>query len=83
VMKAADYASWSPEDVRKIIRTGEWSLPTPGMCKGYAQANLVMLPKELAFDFLVLPRGIRNPAPFSTSRSPETPSRSSSLREPT
>ena len=60
-MKAADYASWSPEDVRKIIRTGEWSLPTPGMCKGYAQANLVMLPKELAFDFLVFAQ--RNPKP--------------------
>jgi uncharacterized protein YcsI (UPF0317 family) len=61
MMKAADYAAWSPEDVRKIIRTGEWSLPTPGMCKGYAQANLVMLPKELAFDFLVFAQ--RNPKP--------------------
>ena len=31
------------------------------MCNGYAQANLVVLPRELAFDFLLFTQ--RNPRP--------------------
>ena len=48
-----DYAKASPEAVRKLIREGKITSPTTGMCDGYAQANLVCLPKEYAYDFLL------------------------------
>lgn len=53
------YANVSPSEVRRLIRTGEIDSQTSGMCAGYAQANLVVLPKEQAFDFLLFAQ--RNP----------------------
>lgn len=49
----------SPREVRYLIRQGEIDYPTAGMCAGYAQANLVILPKKLAYDFLLFSQ--RNP----------------------
>lgn len=43
----------TPAKVRKLIREGKITGPTAGMCAGYAQANLVVMPKELAYDFLL------------------------------
>jgi Uncharacterized conserved protein len=54
-----DYANRKPSEVRKLIHSGELVKPTSGMCAGYAQANLVVLPKELAYDFLLFTQ--RNP----------------------
>lgn len=54
-----DYSSMKPYEVRKLIREGKITAPTAGMCEGYAQANLVILPKELAYDFLLFAQ--RNP----------------------
>lgn len=48
-----DYASASPREVRALIREGKITGPTAGMSAGYAQANLVVLPKDLAYDFLL------------------------------
>lgn len=48
-----DYASTSPETLRQFIREGKITGPTAGMAKGYTQANLVILKKEDAFDFLL------------------------------
>ena len=48
-----DYTYTSPKSVREMIRKGELSGQTSGMCKGYAQGNLVILPKYLAYDFLL------------------------------
>ncbi|WP_446897096.1 putative hydro-lyase [Clostridium sp. LBM24168] len=48
-----DYSSMEPYDVRKLIREEKITIPTAGMCAGYAQANLVVLPKDLAYDFLL------------------------------
>lgn len=56
-----DYASMSPREVRALIREGKITGPTAGMCAGYAQANLVILPKDLAYDFLLFAQ--RNPRP--------------------
>lgn len=58
---AADYANVSPREVRQMIREGQWSLPTPGMCAGHVQANMIVLPKDWAFDFLLFAQ--RNPVP--------------------
>ena len=54
-----DYSAMKPKEVRSLIRAGEITGPTAGMCSGYAQANLVILPKDLAYDFLLFTQ--RNP----------------------
>lgn len=56
-----NYSTMSPKEVRQRIRDGEITVPTAGMCGGYAQANLVILPKQYAEDFKEFAR--RNPKP--------------------
>lgn len=56
-----DYSHMHPQEVRRLIRAGEITGQTSGMCSGYAQANLCILPKEYAFDFLLF--CMRNPKP--------------------
>lgn len=51
----------TPLEARKLIREGKLTGPTSGLCPGYAQANLVILPKDLAYDFLLFTQ--RNPRP--------------------
>lgn len=51
----------SPAELRRLIRSGEWSSPTSGEAPGYVQANLVMLPREQAFHFLLF--CVRNSKP--------------------
>jgi uncharacterized protein YcsI (UPF0317 family) len=51
----------SPRDVRELVRSGGWRGVTSGMAPGYVQANLAILPRELAFDFLLFCQ--RNPKP--------------------
>ena len=59
--QAVDYKDMAPGDVRALIRSGVITGQTSGMCDGYAQANLVVLPRDLAFDFLLF--CTRNPKP--------------------
>lgn len=54
-----DFAAMKPADLRGLIRKGKLTGPTTGMCNGYAQGNLVVLPKALAWDFLLFCQ--RNP----------------------
>ena len=56
-----NYANMKPQEVKDLIRSGEIDYQTSGMCNGYAQANLCILPKEYAFDFLLF--CMRNPKP--------------------
>lgn len=49
----------SPAEIRALIRAGKLDAPTTGCCDGYAQGNLVVLPKALAWDFLLFCQ--RNP----------------------
>lgn len=49
----------TPKEVRQLIRKEEITTNTAGMCKGYAQANLCILPKKYAYDFLLF--ASRNP----------------------
>mgnify|MGYP000282914583 CR=1 FL=1 len=51
----------SPFQLRELIRSGEWRAPTTGVASGYVQANLVMLPREEAFHFLLF--CVRNSRP--------------------
>ena len=55
--KSAETASL----IRTDIRTGRWNGVTSGIAPGYVQANLAILPQELAFDFLLFCQ--RNPKP--------------------
>jgi len=51
----------APKDFRSLIREGKWTGRTGEVCQGYAQLNLVILPKEYAFEFLLFCN--RNPRP--------------------
>jgi uncharacterized protein YcsI (UPF0317 family) len=53
--------SLSPAELRRLIRKGKWTTPTSGAAPGFVQANLVMLPEEEAFHFLLF--CVRNPKP--------------------
>lgn len=48
-------------EARKLIREGKWQGPTCGMALGFVQANLAILPKKYAYDFLLF--SFRNPKP--------------------
>lgn len=51
----------TPLEARRLIRQGLFDLPTSGYCPGYAQANLIVLPRAQAYDFLLFAQ--RNPKP--------------------
>lgn len=51
----------SPRELRLRARRGEWQAPTSGLAPGHAQANLVVVPRAVAYDFLVFCQ--RNPKP--------------------
>lgn len=48
-----NWAHMKPQAIRQQIREGKIILPTAGMAEGYAQANLAIVPKAMAYDFLV------------------------------
>ena len=54
-------ASNIPRETRQQIREGKLLKPTCGLAPGFTQANLVVLPREYAFDFLLFCQ--RNPKP--------------------
>src|SRR6266699_2598839 len=51
----------SGAEVRSAAARGELTGPTPGLARGFVQANLVVVPRDLAFDFLLFCQ--RNPKP--------------------
>lgn len=54
-----NYQQQSPQAIREAVRAGVITGPTAGYAMGYAQANLAILKKEHAFDFLLFAQ--RNP----------------------
>jgi len=56
-----DNSNLTAARLREKIRSGQWQHPTTGMAAGYVQANLVMLPRDAAFHFLLF--CVRNPKP--------------------
>ena len=51
----------TPEEVRGVFREGKWTESTDGFCRGYTHANLAIVPKDMAYDFLLFAQ--RNPKP--------------------
>ena len=49
----------SPGALRLLIREGKFTGNTAGCCRGHVQANLVVLPREHALDFMTF--CVRNP----------------------
>ena len=56
-----DLTGLTPHQIRQRIRAGQWRHPTAGLAPGYTQANLAVVPRALAYDFLLFCQ--RNPQP--------------------
>lgn len=59
--EASKLTELSGREIRQLCREGRFATPTAGLALGYQQANLVVLPKAYAFDFLLFCQ--RNPKP--------------------
>jgi uncharacterized protein YcsI (UPF0317 family) len=68
-----DFASLTPAELWKLIREGEYRRTTAGACQGYAQANLVFLPKQYAFEFLLFAQRNPKPCPILDVTEPGSP----------
>ena len=53
-----------PEEIRELIRHGEYSGVTGALAPGYVQANLAILPRDVAFDFLLFCQRNARPCPL-------------------
>jgi len=51
----------APIEFRALMRRGDLVQPTAGMAPGYVQTNLAVLPRDVAYDFLLFCQ--RNPKP--------------------
>jgi uncharacterized protein YcsI (UPF0317 family) len=60
-------------EVRRQARQGELTGPTPGLALGYVQANLVVVPRDLAFDFLLFCQRNPKPCPLLDVTEPGSP----------
>lgn len=67
-------AASTPEQARAAFRDG-LVRPTCGIAQGYAQANLMILPKEKAFDFLLFAQRNTKPCPLLEVMEPGVPVR--------
>jgi uncharacterized protein YcsI (UPF0317 family) len=63
----------SAREVREAARSGKLDGPTPGLAFGYVQANLVAVPKDLAFDFLLFCQRNPRPCPLLDVTEPGSP----------
>src|ERR1700730_818705 len=63
----------SGAQLRELVRHGKHSGPTCGLALGYVQANLVVLPRDLAFDFLLFCQRNPKPCPLLDVTEPGSP----------
>src|SRR5437660_967385 len=59
--------------VRQQARQGALDRPTAGLALGYVQANLVVVPRDLAFDFLLFCQRNPRPCPLLDVTDPGSP----------
>lgn len=62
-MNEDQFQDYTPEELWPLIRKEKITSPTAGMCDGYTQANLVILPKAEAFDFMIYAQRNLKPVP--------------------
>ena len=63
----------SPNQFRDIVRKGEYIGSTAEVCRGYAMANLAIVPKEYAFEFLLFCNRNPRPCPILDVTDPGSP----------
>jgi uncharacterized protein YcsI (UPF0317 family) len=63
----------SGAEVRQAARSGNLSGPTAGLALGFVQANLVIVPRDLAFDFLLFCQRNPKPCPLLDVTEPGSP----------
>ncbi|MBU6175130.1 MAG: putative hydro-lyase [Planctomycetes bacterium] len=56
-----------------LCRSGTLTKPTPGLSPGFVQSNLVCVPRDLAFDFLLFCRRNSRPCPLLDVTDPGDP----------
>ena len=61
VQSPRDLRQLSPQEVRRLIRSGQFTSDTTGLAMGYIQGNLAILPEKYALDFATFCQ--RNPKP--------------------
>lgn len=61
VQSLRDLRQLSPQEVRRLIRAGQYTSDTTGLAMGYIQGNLAILPEKYALDFATFCQ--RNPKP--------------------
>ena len=59
-----DYSKLSPAEIRSLVHANKLTIPTAGLCPGYVQANLVILEKKYADDFLKFVKANPKPCPL-------------------
>lgn len=59
----SNLAGMMPDEFRDHVRRGQWRAPNTNACWGYAHANLVVVPKSLAFEFFLFCHRNPNPCP--------------------
>lgn len=70
----ANPAAAAPGDARAWFRGG-YCAPTSGWSNGYAQANLIAVPRDWAYDVLLFCQRNPKPCPVSTLPIPVPPAR--------
>jgi uncharacterized protein YcsI (UPF0317 family) len=60
-------------EIRRAAARGELTGPTPGLALGYVQANLVIVPRDLAYDFLLFCQRNSKPCPLLDVTEPGNP----------
>jgi uncharacterized protein YcsI (UPF0317 family) len=60
-------------EVRRQARAGRLMGPTPGLALGHVQANLVVVPRDLAFEFLLFCQRNPKPCPLLDVTEPGSP----------
>jgi uncharacterized protein YcsI (UPF0317 family) len=60
-------------EVRRAARSGELRTPTAGLAPGFVQANLAVVPRDLAYDFLLFCQRNPKPCPLLDVTEPGSP----------
>ena len=68
-----DFTEATGKELRQACRDGACTGPTPGLALGYVQANLVILPRDWAFDFLLFCQRNSKPCPVLDVTEPGDP----------
>lgn len=68
-----ELASAHPREIRALIRAGGWRRPTAGLAPGYAQANLVAVPRDEAAELELFCRRNPKPCPLLEVTDPGSP----------